>query len=220
MEQKPGSANKYARIYALSPDRKNQVDAMLLKSIPAIEVAKHIIEVWGLYAGEEDALAKQLTRYRTEYIDANLAARAQNAARTEKGRLMTQIHSEQLVVLDEMFELIQAQKMRINKYLELEENSPFPFNAVKFEMKTLVDMYKLYSQLQLETGILQRAKKHVSGHFHIDEEAGMIEFEAEINDNAELRKATVDIMKILEGEYEVVTDSNQPDRGTQLSCLE
>jgi len=78
-----------------------------------------------------------------------------------------------------------------------------------------MEMYKQYATLQLETGLLRRAAKQVSGHFHIEEETGMLSFAADIRTNTELRKATKDIMGILEGEYEVVSSSD--DRGEELS---
>lgn len=216
--QKRGGANKYARLYALGPDRLDRINMMMMQDTTIAEVADVICDEWGFYADEREALEKQLQRYRLEQIDSNLAARARNAERTDTGRRLVQYREEQLDIMKEMRDGIAVQKRRINKFLDREENLPIPLNAVKFEMKLYVDMLKEYARLQLETGLLRRAPKQVSGSFHIDEENGTLEFEAEIKTNAELRRATRDIMEILEGDYEVVDDGDH--RGTELPRTE
>jgi len=219
-EQKRGGSNKYTRIYALGPDRVQQIDTMLIKNTTAEEVARVITEDWGFYADERPALTKQITRYRTEYIDASLKARADHAEKTQQGRLMVQLRTDQLNVLEDMLDVIIVQKGRINKALELEEKMPIIQATVKFELKLLFDMYKLYSQIQLETGVLRRAPKTISGSFHLDEEAGMLQFEAEMRTNSDLRKAIKDVIQILEGEFESVPDDDRNNRGPELPCLE
>ena len=215
VEQKRGGANKYARLYALGPDKLQKIDVMLIKGETATEVGRVITEEWGFYADELDALIKQITRYRTEEITSKIGALAEVASNSHRGRSLVAMRTDQLDVMADQVDLIEVQKARINKAMGQELQMPLLLSTIKYELRLLMDMYKQYAALQLETGLLRRAPKVVSTSFHFDEETGMLAFEAEIRTNSEARKATKDIMEILEGEYKVVPNSD--DRGKKLS---
>lgn len=205
------SSGKYARIYALGVDKVAQVDTLLLKGTTASELAVIIQNDWGdMQDLSISAVERQLRRYRRD-IDVKVAARQEVALRDDKTLLAVTRQVEQIDVIEDMNSLIHTQKIRINRLLEHEasrELSEGLLSDVKYEMQQLIAMYKLISTLQLETGLMRRAAKTVSGMFSYDDDTGRFEFEAKIEDHKALSKATSEVMQILEGTFTDIT--NEP----------
>lgn len=205
------SSGKYARIYALGVDKVAQVDTLLLKGTTASELAVIIQNDWGAMQDLSiSAVERQLRRYRRD-IDVKVAARQEVALRDDKTLLAVTRQVEQIDVIEDMNSLIHTQKIRINRLLEHEasrELSEGLLSDVKYEMQQLISMYKLISTLQLETGLMRRAAKTVSGMFSYDDDTGRFEFEAKIEDHKALSKATSEVMEILEGTFTDIT--NEP----------
>lgn len=205
------SNNKYARIYALGVDRVAQLDTLLLKGETTTDVATLIQTEWGAMPGvAASALERQLRRYRRE-IDVKVAARQEVALRDNKSLLAVAHQVEQIDVIEDMNSLIHTQKIRINRLLDHEASMDLSeglLSDVKYEMQQLISMYKLISTLQLETGLMRRAPKTVSGMFSYDDDTGRFEFEAKIEDHKALTKATSEVMQILEGSFTDVTNDN------------
>ncbi|MEK0324433.1 MAG: hypothetical protein QQN63_01910 [Nitrosopumilus sp.] len=205
------SSGKYARIYALGVDKVAQVDTLLLKGTTASELAVIIQNDWGAMQDLSlSAVERQLRRYRRD-IDVKVAARQEVALRDDKTLLAVTRQVEQIDVIEDMNSLIHTQKIRINRLLEHEasrELSEGLLSDVKYEMQQLISMYKLISTLQLETGLMRRAAKTVSGMFSYDDDTGRFEFEAKIEDHKALSQATAEVMQILEGTFTDITDES------------
>jgi len=203
----------FGRITSLDPETQLKIDTLLMKNVSPAKVATIMIEEWGLYSPEEHtALAAQLGRYRTKCTDAKMGAVVARANKTKKGRLAIAEVEGQLDVMEDIKDLIQVQKRRINKMLKTEKNSEGEYQYggknLRMEMGTLLQLYKQYSYLQLETGVLARAAKTLTGQVQISDDGAMLEFEAQIEQNKDLRAISANIMNILEGEYEDITDQN------------
>lgn len=196
---------KFHRLYELGTEKVAEIDNLLLHGRSAPEVAKVIHEDWNKLTDiKRDNLARQLRRYRKE-MDVSIAARQQVARRDGKSLLRVSEQIEKIDVIEDLNSLIHSQKMRINRLLEHESSLPVEkglVSDVKYEMQQLIAMYKLIANLQLETGIMRRAPKTVSGMFSYDDETGRFEFESKIENHKELNSATTSIMEVLEGEFE------------------
>lgn len=203
------TSGKYARIYALGADKVSQVDTLLLKGTVAGDVATLIQGEWGAMQDLSfSAIERQLRRYRRD-LDIKVTARQEVALRDNKTVLAVSRQVEQIDVIEDMNSLIHTQKIRINRLLEYEasrELSEGLLSDVKYEMQQLIAMYKLISTLQLETGLMRRAPKTVSGMFSYDDDTGRFEFEAKIEDHKALSQATAEVMQILEGTFTDVTE--------------
>ena len=213
-----GAKTKFARLYALSTERLEALDAMLMKGMTGVAAADIVVNEWKVYPKKDkSAVAKQITRYRNEVIEPNIVARVKSSDGTPQGRALVEAKMGDIDVLMGMSELIELQKKRINRLSPREEKMPMLMASLRDEIRLLFDMYKGCGQLQLDIGVLRRAPKQITGHFHLDDDRDMVNFEANIAHQTGLRKVMKDVMGILEapGTVEKITfepkDHEEPD---------
>lgn len=186
----PSGDERYGRIEKLSTEQRQEVDLLLMKGASPMDVADLIMNQWGLYQNEVklESFAKQLQRYRRRQLDPGLERgyrRAHKRGAPELDAFNTNIN-----VMEELGQLILTHKQRIYKLLEREKTMPVLLSDVRHEMKELVNMLKVLADLQLETGVLKRAPKQVSGMLQlmsVGEEQARLDFEQNIQTTQELR---------------------------------
>lgn len=210
-KQKRGPSNKFSRIESLGEEKVAVVDSMLYRGTAAKHVAEHIQNKWMLCTDvKTDSLAKQLVRYRREYIDANAEA-ANIRLNSKVGHQEVMNRVEQFDVMGKLADIVSVQSKRVDKLLKREESMPTLLNQVRQEMKELRETIKLYADLALETGLMRRAPKAVTGLLALSTGEGaddMFDIEGEVKSRNQLRaffrEATEEIRNVIDVEPESV----------------
>ena len=163
----------FTRMNDFNPAQREQVDTMLGKGIPAREVVELIQAEWGMWVGDKlDTAKKRLQRYRATHLRKRLLNQAIDANKT----LSISGITKRLNALDELDKLVQTQIVRYQKVLMREQVGPLLLKQVTDEGKLLQGMLVDLGKLQLETGILRRAPKTVTGTV-LDEDGNIKTFE-------------------------------------------
>ena len=200
--QKPGYAHAYQRLIDLGPDRMTQLEGRMAKAEPSHMLADLIQQEWGLCTDvERRTLARQISRYRNQMVTPKMAAlyeAGQGGAKAEKA---LKVLYNQCDVLQELHDLYEVQRQRIQKAVNNEAKLPVLLKDVDFQVdlarKILADM----AHVQLEVGILRRAVKGVQGV--VTDANGNKSAFAYVVGEAEaqsLEKDTEDFVEFLDGE--------------------
>lgn len=151
----------FEKLRTLPPDKLEEVDRLLLGGRPGREVARTILNEWGLLTDtKEDTLKKMLERYRNQDLRARETARVTEIVR----EVSTVSLHKRMNALDELNELVSVQKGRFLKAKKMEDDQPkFLLKQVSDEAKLLKEMLVELGRLQLETGIIQKAPRKLTG---------------------------------------------------------
>ncbi|QIG76962.1 hypothetical protein EVC30_134 [Rhizobium phage RHph_Y1_11] len=152
---------RFSELRSLSPDLQEEVDRMLNGGTNAREVAKVLQEEHKVLTDKNpDSLKKMLERYRsTDLLEKTRA----NIIAATKG-VSTKKLSKTLNALEEINDLCVIQKARVDKMLNQEnKNDSFILKQTSEEIKLLKENLVELGKLQLETGVLRRAPKTVTG---------------------------------------------------------
>lgn len=185
--------DRYKRIYDLGEIKVAIIDDMLNKGASCKKVADKIVHEWGLYDGQHTALTRQLQRYKKDELEPRLAVYSQRP----DFQKVEEKH-KQYDALDEYLHLIELQKKRISKLMSREEQMPMTFSEVRHEIKCLRELMDSYSKVAIETGAMRRAPTRVHGIIDYESHGQWDQFEADVNEHAEMRQAAQDIIRILQ----------------------
>lgn len=160
----------FKKLHDLGPDVVSQVDDMLLAGETPTKVARWLQVDLGLLGDlKESSLKKNLERYRSkdlrERVVNDLADRA-------TGKSVAGL-KKQLIALDEMTELAEIQRGRLQRIIMKESQLPqgILLKQASDEARLMKEVLVELGKLQLETGVMRRAPKTVSGQV-VDPETG------------------------------------------------
>lgn len=156
----PAEKGAYKALKALGPARMGQIDDLLTKGVLARDVAHTIQNEWGLCKElGADWLRKMLERYRRTELRERVVRAVAGA--TEGVRASTL--QKRISALDRLTDLVELQTGRYHKALQLEGRGQLLLKQATEEGRLLKEMLVELGRLQLETGVLQRAPKKVTG---------------------------------------------------------
>jgi hypothetical protein len=166
-------ADAFKRLYAFDEERIEQVNEMLSKGLPASQVAQVIQSEWGLLADlKPDSVKKMLERYRK--TDLRECILAQVAGVTEG--MHTTTLAKRVSALEELTDLATVQKGRYQKAVQLEAGKPLLLKQATEEGRLLKEILVELGRLQLDTGVLARVPRRITGQV-IDEGGRVRQFE-------------------------------------------
>lgn len=167
------TVHRFKDLHELDPDQRAELDAMLLDGVPASTCVEKIQGDWQLLAGKKPATVKKmLERYRAQDLKTKVV---QALADKVSSNHVVHIHKK-LNAIEELTNLAVVQKGRFEKGLLTESKSPLLMGSVSAEAKLLKDILTDLGKLQLETGIIQRAPKKLTGTM-VDEDGNVNSFE-------------------------------------------
>ena len=144
----------------LGPDRVAAIDEMLTRGIVASQVASIIQDEWKLLpAIKHDSVKKMLERYRKSELRDRIVAQIAGASEGVRASTLQKRAS----ALESLQELVDIQTGRFKKMLVKEQVGPLLLKQVSDEGRLLKEMLVELGRLQLETGVLARAPKKVTG---------------------------------------------------------
>lgn len=152
--------NAFKKLQTLGPEMVEQVDQRLLAGDSAASVAAWLQDEVGAFSEmKRSSLCKSLERYRS----ADLKNKAlEKVAGYHPRRTATGI-MKRLSALDELENLVLIQRERFHKMYAMEHDKPMLLKTTSEEAKLLKEMLVELGKLQLETGVIQRAPKKVTG---------------------------------------------------------
>lgn len=160
----------FKKLHDLGPEIVSQVDDMLLSGETPTKVARWLQADLGLLGDlKESSLKKNLERYRSkdlrERVVNDLADRA-------TGKSVAGL-KKQIIALDEMTELAEIQRGRLQRIIMKESQLPqgILLKQASDEARLMKEVLVELGKLQLETGVMRRAPKTVSGQV-VDPETG------------------------------------------------
>lgn len=149
---------RFARLVALGTERVRDVTDRLRRGETATDVARVIQEDWHeLTDIKLGSVKKMLERYRETVVKDEVIAKL-----TKQGTSVAQL-KKKLNAMDELEELARVQKGRFEKMLTKEAQGPLLMKVVSDEARLLKDTLIELGRLQLETGVIQRAPKKLTG---------------------------------------------------------
>ncbi len=168
------STGRFEKLHSLGPENVAIISDMLEGGIPAREVVATIQGEWKLLLDTKaDTLKKMLERYRNTEVRQAVIDRVKGATK----HVSLQVLGKRVNALEELTSLVATQGRRFQKVLVQEDKQD------KFLMKNVSDEAKLYKEmlvelgkLQLETGVLQRAPKKLTGQV-LDADGNLKQFE-------------------------------------------
>lgn len=158
----------YKRLKDLGEEKMAIIDRMLLAGTKTKEVADVIQQEWGANLDlSRDSMARTLLRYRGSVLKNKVIAGIVNAQKSDPDKqdrgISVATMFKRLNAMDEMEKLVAIQKGRFEKMLMREQSGPLLMKSVTGEAQLMQNMLVDLGRLQLETGILARAPKKVTG---------------------------------------------------------
>ncbi len=197
----------FKRLHELGEEIVAQVDDMLLAGETPTKVARWLqgdLEV--LTDLKESSIKKNLERYRSKDLKQRMV---DETAERMMGKSASGL-KRQLVALDEMTDATALQKARVEKILVKEGQLPagILLKQASDEMRLYKEMLVELGKLQLETGVMRRAPKTVTGQV-VDPETGASR-QFQWTEEQEALFAQLEHLPVIEGE--VVQDAEEvPD---------
>lgn len=150
----------YKVLHDLGADTMEVIDSRLLEGQSGKAVAAWIQdELKQLPEMKPDTLKKMLERYRKTHLRQRTLARLAGF----NGDRATKFLVQRLNAMDELEKLAREQRGRLDKMLEFEKKGPTAMTAVSAEVKLLKEVLTDLARVQLDTGVLHRAPKTVTG---------------------------------------------------------
>lgn len=150
----------FKRLHELGPDLVSQVDQRLLNGEKCSSVAEWLQkELQVLTDLQPSSLKKNLERYRAADLKDRVVEELVEKLPVNGGM------GKALLAIDEMERLLLIQRGRVEKMLIREKMMPdgLVLNQTKDEIRLLKDLAVELGKLQLETGVMRRAPKTLSG---------------------------------------------------------
>jgi hypothetical protein len=162
----------FKRLHALGAARIAEIDQMIGRGDLPRDIAQIIRAEWGLLTDvRADSVKKMLERYRKTELRAKVIAQVSGANELVRTKTM----QKRLNAMEEIQNLVAVQRGRFEKMLVREQAGPLLLKQVSEEGRLLKDMLVELGKLQLETGLLVRAPKKLTGTL-TDEEGNIQRF--------------------------------------------
>lgn len=215
IEKRGGNGNNgavtFKRILDLSPDHRLVLDTMFQQERGVAVIIKHFQQELKLWTDvSPTTLEKFLYRYKKEVVDPHLS-RAMVSVNKQRG-VIPLIHSkDDIDVLQEIGELVIAQKARVQKLLVREHDMPMLFNTLKAEMQALGGFVQQFAELSFDMGLIKRAPKTTKitngrGEITTVESDGKDEVQVSIQQNQALEAAAQSFFNVIDGAFTDVSD--------------
>jgi hypothetical protein len=150
----------HARLRELPAEVLDKVDSKLTSGEPARAVAQWLQEDAKLLTDmKPDTLKKTLERYREGHLRNKVLSRITEAQHT----LALKTVQKRLNALDELEELVVIQRGRVDKMLMMEKDKPILLKSTTDEIRLLKEMLVDLGRVQMETGVLPKASRKISG---------------------------------------------------------
>jgi hypothetical protein len=150
----------FSKLHELGEERLGKIDEMLARGMPASQVAMVVQQEWHLWADQKPGtLKKMFERYRRTELRERIVRQVAGVANGMNVRAL----SRRLNALDELSSLVEVQTGRFRKMLVREQQAPLLLKQVSDEGRLLKEMLVELGKLQLETGVLQRSPRKISG---------------------------------------------------------
>jgi len=176
-ESKPTAHNRkpskgFKRLKALGEERVAVIENLLLKDYSSGYVASRIQNDWdALQDVKHSTLSRQIERYRRTEMAGQLAVYSDQLEKQdpsgERQKVALSRVAQDVDSIEELTELIHAQKARLQKIINREADMPTNMDQVGKDIKLLKDLIKDLAELQMETGQLQRAAKAFKGDLNL-----------------------------------------------------
>jgi hypothetical protein len=154
------AAEAFKPLKDLGKEKMAAIDSMLTKGIVASQVAALIKDEWKALPGVKvESVKKMLERYRKSELRQRIV---DQVAGTTAG-LRASTLQKKASAMDMLQELVEIQTGRFKKMLVKEQPTPLLMKQVSDEGRLLKEMLVELGRLQLETGVLARAPKKVTG---------------------------------------------------------
>jgi hypothetical protein len=165
---------RFAELRNLRPEVQQEIDDRLTAGINAREIVKYLQDDCKVLTDKNpDSLKKMLERYRTSDLAEKNRARVLNAT---KGMSVSKL-AKTLNAMHEINELCVIQRARVDKMLTMEQKQDnFVLKQTSEEIKLLKENLVELGKLQLETGVLKRASRTVTGTV-VDADGNTTDFE-------------------------------------------
>ena len=162
----------FKRLHALGAARIAEIDQMIGRGDLPRDIAQIIQTEWGLLTDvRADSVKKMLERYRKTELRAKVIAQVSGANELVRTKTL----QKRLNAMEEIQNLVAVQRGRFEKMLVREHAGPLLLKQVSEEGRLLKDMLVELGKLQLETGLLVRAPKKLTGTL-TDEEGNIQRF--------------------------------------------
>jgi len=149
-----------ARLRDLPEDVISKIDGKLTAGEPAREVAAWMqTEAKVLTDMKPDTLKKTLERYREGHLRNKVLARITEAHNAKAVKTV----QKRLNSMDELEEMVVIQRTRVDKMLLMEKDKPILLKSTTDEIRLLKEMLVDLGRIQMETGVLPRATRKVTG---------------------------------------------------------
>lgn len=190
------ASRAFKNLKSLGTDRMEEIDSRLLSGEPCSSIAASIQVNWGKLKNiKPESLKKCLERYRETELRQKTIARI--AEVQSKSAIKTV--QKRLTALEHLEEMTQVQRGRVEKLLMREAKLPegLLLRDTTNEIRLLKEMLTDLGRLQLETGLLKRAPKTITGSVtdedgHVREFAWTEEQEALYREIEEMERAEPD----------------------------
>lgn len=162
----------FARLHDLGQDIVEQVDQLLISGEKPVKVARWLQGDLKLLTDlQESSVKKNLERYRAQELKGKVL---ENLTDRAMGKSAAGLH-RQLMAIDEMTDLAVLQRKRLDKILVREDGMPkgLLLKQASDETRLLKELLVELGKLQLETGIMRRAPKTITGQVS-DPESGSV----------------------------------------------
>lgn len=203
-------ANSERYFSRLSEAQLAQFEAMLTRGGIYTDIIKVIKQEWKLFLDTSDrTLEDKIGRYNTHVMKPKLEYMTDSEKRQ-------QLHAE-VVKLEEVVDvnkdlvrLACIQKRRVERITGIENLMMVPGSTTvptsitdeaRKEIKVLADVLEKLAKVQLETGVIKRAPKFISGEIQRSDENDPLKLTFQLTENF------IDTLNSIEGEYSKVLDA-------------
>lgn len=214
---KEPAAGAYKRFIDMGTERQLALDQLLHQDKPFTDIVKILQGEWGEFLDvKPDTLNKNLQRYKAKYLiprwqNAQAKVAAGVVGNEKEFAASAKRMRGKLDVMDCYEELIDIQRDRILKVYEREKKMPdgIVLDSLNKLFRDYSNSLNQYSNLQMETGVVKRAPKVITGQLGIGEttETPTFEMAFQLQEQAVAGFAALgDIMQeVIEGEFSNVT---------------
>lgn len=194
----------YEALLKLGRDRLNLVEAMLIKGETPLKVARVIQNEWGQCASNtEAALRQMLYRYKEDNLADKLVMSVSAAERVTQMAYLKDLR-DKFRGVEDLIDLANIQKARLNKILMREEQMPVLMDQVSREMTTMANMVERTVRLQLDLGLV---RPQDDGH-HLDDDELRKVYAHSVQLSAKLKDMTRRALQVIEGNFVEVIDGD------------
>lgn len=192
----------------LPPEKRHLVDAYLSKDYTNREMVRIIHEDWGLLKEySKGTLEQYVSRYKNQVVKPGLVLRGDAKIKSEAKDLILKHVKGSIDVMEELAQLVVAQKSRVKKVFDVEQRTPNKLsNGVSSEIKLLADLVQRYSDTGVEYGLIQVAPKTTRVTQEADgsttiESQGKQDLMLSLEKSKKLEDAAKHFFDIIEGEF-------------------